>query len=296
MIVFPIGELMDDRICTLWLERHLHLQGLRCPHCGSGTRCLFRDQGHFPAYRRRACEGYYTLLTGTVFAKTRQRFAILVLWLRGIAKGEPTAHLARALGVSRKPLYTLRQRLQAYLNATAPTDLMTGTAFEADELYQNVGEKGTPHLDPADPPRWHTNKRKGHGTFANARPSIINIVSRDTGEGRFWGCDHATKHTCYDVSAANVPVGGTILYTDAWQSYDGSHPSHATVRYGVHEWACDDNGDGRREVYCHTCEGAGTALRTYLRAFRGNHKQYLHLSVATYEARFNATQITPHLF
>jgi hypothetical protein len=55
--------------------------------------------------------------------------------------GEPTARLARELGVSRKQLHTLRQRVQAKLNATAPTDIMAGTAFEADELYQNAGEK-----------------------------------------------------------------------------------------------------------------------------------------------------------
>jgi hypothetical protein len=84
---------------------------------------------------------YYTLLTGTVFAKTQQRAATLVLVLRGIAKGEPTARLARELGLSRKQLHTLRQRIQANLNDTAPTGVMTGTAFEADELYQNAGEK-----------------------------------------------------------------------------------------------------------------------------------------------------------
>jgi transposase-like protein len=65
----------------------------------------------------------------------------LVLLLRGIAKGESTARLARELGVSRKQLHTLRQRIQANLNATAPTKAMAGTAFEADELYQNAGEK-----------------------------------------------------------------------------------------------------------------------------------------------------------
>src|SRR5919197_5543453 len=113
MIDFPITELLDDSICTLWLERHLHTQGLACPHCGSSTRRLFRTQGHFPAYRCRACEGYYTLLTGTAFAKTRQRPATLVLLLRGIAKGEPTARLARKLGMSRKQLHTLRERVQA---------------------------------------------------------------------------------------------------------------------------------------------------------------------------------------
>ena len=141
LIDFPIAELMDDDICTLWLERYLHPQGVVCPRCGDTKRRLFRAQEHFPAYRCRACEGYYTLLTGTVFEKTRQRPATLVLVLRGIAKGEPTARLARELGLSRKQLHTLRHRIQANLNDNAPTGVMTGTAFEADELYQNAGEK-----------------------------------------------------------------------------------------------------------------------------------------------------------
>jgi transposase-like protein len=148
MIDFPIGELLDESICLVWLERHLHAEGLKCPGCGCTARRLFREQGHFPAYRCRACNGYYTLLTGTVFEKTRQRPATLVLLLRGIAKGEPTARLARELGVSRKQLHTLRQRIQANLNATAPTGVMTGSAFEADELYQNAGEKKHPPSRP----------------------------------------------------------------------------------------------------------------------------------------------------
>jgi transposase-like protein len=141
MIDFPITELLDDSVCSLWLERYLHGDRFKCPRCGSTDRRVFRAQGHFPAYRCRACDGYYTSLTGTVFEKTRQRPATLVLLLRGIAKGEPTARLARELGVSRKQLHTLRQRIQANLNATAPAGVMSGTVFEADELYQNAGEK-----------------------------------------------------------------------------------------------------------------------------------------------------------
>jgi hypothetical protein len=33
-------------------------------------------------------------------------------------------------------------------------------------------------------------------------------------------------------------------------------------------------------------------LRTYLRVFRGVHKEYLHLHVATYEAMVNAKRVT----
>ena len=157
------------------------------------------------------------------------------------------------------------------------------------------GKKSTPHPDPADPPRRRANKRKGHGTYANDRPPIRSVVSRETGEQRFWVCDHANRRTCHALIADNIPVGRTWLYTDEWQSYRGSHPAHATVRHGVHEWARDADRDGLREVHCNTCEGAGAALRTYLRTFRGVHKQYLHLYVATYEAMVNMKRVTPHL-
>jgi transposase len=157
------------------------------------------------------------------------------------------------------------------------------------------GKKSTPHRDPADPPRGRANQRKGHGTSANARPPIISILSRDTGEQRFWVGDHADTRTCRTLIAENIPAGSTLLYTDEWQSYRGSHPAHATVRHGVHEWARDADGDGRREVHCNSCEGAGAALRTYLRAFRGVHKQYLPLYVATYEAMVNTKRVTSHL-
>jgi transposase-like protein len=124
-------------------------EGRACPHGHSPERRLFRQQGAFPAYRCRACDGYYTLLTNTVFTKTQQHPTTLVLLLRGIAKSESTARLARELNISRKQLYTLRQRVQTNLHHTTPIDVMTGTACEADEWYQNAGEKKhTPSRSP----------------------------------------------------------------------------------------------------------------------------------------------------
>jgi hypothetical protein len=62
-----------------------------------------------------------------------------VLLRRGISNGEPSACLACELGLLRKQLHSLRQRIQADLNDSALTDAMTGTAFEADELHQILG-------------------------------------------------------------------------------------------------------------------------------------------------------------
>ena len=81
------------------------------------------------------------MLSGTVFEGSRQRPATLVLLLRGIAKGESTARLARELHLSRQTVHTLRQRIQANLNDTAPTNAMEGQTVEVDEVYQNAGEK-----------------------------------------------------------------------------------------------------------------------------------------------------------
>lgn len=140
---FPITELLDDEACVTWLERHLHPQGLRCPRCGSQYRRVARHIGSLPAYRCKNCDRYHTILTGTAFEKTHQRPSTLVLLLRGVARGEPTAQLARELGLSRKQAHTLRQRVQQKLYETLPTDPMEGEAFEVDELYQNAGEKAS---------------------------------------------------------------------------------------------------------------------------------------------------------
>jgi glutaredoxin len=56
MLDFPITELLDDSLCLIWLERHLHPDGFACPHCGSTKRRLFRQQ-RIPAYRCRDCDG-----------------------------------------------------------------------------------------------------------------------------------------------------------------------------------------------------------------------------------------------
>src|SRR6476619_367101 len=142
MIDFPIGELLDERACTEWLERHLHPHGLCCPRCGAADRRVARRGGPFLGYRCSRCDRYYTVLTGTAFEKTRQPPSKLVLLLRGIAKGEPTARLSRELSISRKHAHTLRHRVQANLAATRLSGVReTEVEFEADELYQNAGEK-----------------------------------------------------------------------------------------------------------------------------------------------------------
>ena len=151
MIDFPITDLLSDTECLRWLETFLHPEGLVCPHCESLQRRLFREQGYFPAYRCLDRDGYYTLVSDTVFEKTHQRPATLVLLLRGIAKGESSARLSRELGIGRKRVMELRHAIQNNLYETLPTAMMDGQTFEADEIYQNSGEKRQTALGPRRP-------------------------------------------------------------------------------------------------------------------------------------------------
>jgi len=159
MIDFPLDGLLDEQACLNWLEQNLHPEGLRCPRCGQTERRRARQEGAIPSFRCKGCDRYYTALTGTIFAKTRQSPSTLVLLLRGIAKGETTARLSRELDISRKQMHTLRGRVQNNLYETLPTHVLDEPAFEADELYQNAGEKRAApsgHGRPAAPPGQQT--------------------------------------------------------------------------------------------------------------------------------------------
>ena len=153
MIDFPIDDLLDEEACLSWLEQHLRPRGLGCPRCGASGRRFAQQNGAWPAWRCQACDRYYTPLTGTVFEKTRQPPSKVLLLLRGIAKGEPTARLAREPQIGRARIHQLRQRMQRNLLDSRPQDTLPDEVLEADELDHNAGEKSDPHGDPHDPPR-----------------------------------------------------------------------------------------------------------------------------------------------
>lgn len=228
-----------------------------------------------------------------MFEKTRRRPSTLVPLLRGVAKGEPTARLSRELNLDRKRLGALRQQLQNNLYETLPTDDSRGGSSRPTSCIRTQGGKGRKHPDPADPPRRRANKRRGRGTYDNDRPPIIGVVSRTTKTYRYWVVEHANRSTSRAIVEASIPPEGTLLFTDEGANCTGLHPRHATVSHGEGEWARDDDGDRRRGVHCNSCEGAGAALRTYLRPFRGVHKYFLAEYVATFETMLNAKRITP---
>jgi hypothetical protein len=140
---FPIGALMDEGACYRWLLDRLYPRGLRCPRCGdSDLRVHRRHRAPVLDYRCTGCGRVFNLFTGTALAGTRLRPSEVVLILRGFAQGQTTARLARELGRNRPHLLALRHKLQAAaLAALADPAPLPDDHVEADEVYQQVGEK-----------------------------------------------------------------------------------------------------------------------------------------------------------
>lgn len=142
---FPVAGLMDERACYDWLVARLHPGGLACPGCGAagggGLGVHRRHRAPVLDYQCRRCGRVFNAFAGTALRRTRRPPSALVLVLRGVARGEPTARLARELGCSRAHLLALRRRLQANAAAARDRGPLPDPVVEADEMCQNAGEK-----------------------------------------------------------------------------------------------------------------------------------------------------------
>jgi transposase len=180
-----------------------------------------------------------------------------------------------------------------------PTTPLSDPVTEADELYQNAGEKGRKHTDPDDPPRRRANQARGHGTWASDRPPIVGIVGRRSGQIRLRLCHHSDRATLQPLLMTHTR-DDAIVNTDEWSAYQhlsGTGRIHQTVCHtpGKREWARDDDGDGIREVHNNTIEGIWTGCRNFLRFFRGISKWFLAEYIAVFECSHNLKWVTPTL-
>ena len=142
---FPILDICDDELGETWLRKHFHPSGLRCPGCGAGVKQarLFGHtrRSHVRVHRCRHCQKRYPVYAGTVFANKHVRPAQVILLLRGICKGEPTAGLSRELHLAYDTVHHVRQQLHANAFRLQPNTPLPDAITETDEMFQNAGEK-----------------------------------------------------------------------------------------------------------------------------------------------------------
>jgi transposase-like protein len=140
---FPIAELMDEDACYAKLVAWLHPEGLACPRCHRADRMRVHRSHRAPVrdYRCGHCRRVFNAFTGTALHGTKRRPSQLVLIVRGFAQGVPTAQLARELECDRSELLELRHRMQDLAFRNRDRMPLDDEVLEADEAYQNAGEK-----------------------------------------------------------------------------------------------------------------------------------------------------------
>jgi len=142
---FPIIDLMSEKASEEWIMEYFHPSGMRCPHCGAAWAKAFEfrttRKSQLTVYRCRECGGIYNLYSGTIFEARQLRPAQVVLLVRGVLKGESAASLARELGMSRTTITELRHLIQQNAAHLQTEVALNDQVVEADELFQNAGEK-----------------------------------------------------------------------------------------------------------------------------------------------------------
>ena len=165
---FPITDLMDEKKCYDFMLTILHPDGLKCPdghHLPQEQAPHDTHRSPIVDYKCRICGRVYNLFTNTIWSRTRYNCVIIVLIIRGFTQGVSTNQLADELNKDYGTLLERRHKVQQLALENRPNEPLPDIQTEADELFQNAGEKGEKHPDPEDPPRRRANKRKGRGTF-----------------------------------------------------------------------------------------------------------------------------------
>lgn len=142
---FPIVDLLDEEQSEAWLMKHLHPEGLKCPHCQADraeARYFRTNVGSgLAVWRCQQCGGVYHLYSGTLFEGSQLTPSQVVLLLRGFVQGQTSAQLARELDLAYKTVLKWRHRVQANAAALQPDSALADSHSESDELFQNAGEK-----------------------------------------------------------------------------------------------------------------------------------------------------------
>jgi transposase len=90
---------------------------------------------------------------------------------------------------------------------------------EADEMYQNAGEKGIKRPDPNDPPRRRGNQTRGHGTWNSDRPPILGVIGRENGQIQL-EVKHNSARNDLESTVLDATQPGSTINTDEWGAYN----------------------------------------------------------------------------
>lgn len=173
MSEFPLQDLLNYHSCYEMLAKALHPFGYCCPCCGSlHYRFHKTTKTGLPVHQCKECKSVFNLYTGTLLQGIHYDCKTVVLFLRGILKGETTLNLHKELKINYKNALEWRHCLQELAYENRWSGLLCDKVVESDEVFINAGNKGIKKdvKKGAAPARVRGNKKKALATGQTTVP------------------------------------------------------------------------------------------------------------------------------
>ena len=131
-------------------------QRLYCPRCQSHRiRYVSRNRQNYKYYCN-ACRVHFNDLTTTIFAYTHISLWQWIMAIYLLSLGHSNQRIGKEIDVNNNTSDRICAKIRHSI-WNLPTEKLSGI-IEADEVYQNVGEKGTKQID--RPPRKRAKKNE----------------------------------------------------------------------------------------------------------------------------------------
>lgn len=279
-IIDLINRFPDQESCIKHLE-HLRWgnEKATCPYCKSQNTKRRKSDIRIHC---NSCLRNFSVTVDTVFHKTKiplQKWFLAITLMLNAKKGLSAKQLERDLGVTYKTAWFLCMRIRQAM--IEERDLLGGIV-EIDEAWvggkprkNNIrkGDSNPQHfISGVSLGGYHVYKeldekpkrKRGKGT---ERPSIIGVVSRETGEIVLSVKDKQDKKFVMDFVKKNIDPNHTIVYSDSDREFSkiGELVEHKTVNHN------ERFADG--DIHTNRIEGFWSILK------RGIHGQYHHISI-----------------
>jgi transposase-like protein len=218
----------DPTNCREYLVARRWPNGVVCPRCGSQQVAFLSKYNRWQCAAKHAAR-QFTAKTGTVMEDSPIGLDkwLMAMWLVGNCKnGVSSYEIHRALGITQKSAWFLDHRIRLAMGLE-PSGKMSGHV-EADETF--IGGKAR---------NMHADKRarKITGTGGKDKTAVMGILERSK-NGK-----HSTVRTAIVPNRKRKALQaevrkhvevGSVLYTDALQSYNGmTEFEHQVVDHAI---------------------------------------------------------------
>lgn len=264
----------DQEACLEQLEALRWGAEPTCPHCESQDVARKADGTRQGRWNCHTCRSSFTVLSGTIFEKTRiplQKWFLAIGLIVNAKKSLSSCQLARDLSLTQPTAWYVQTRIRSAM--VSKQRMILQGIVEMDETF--IGGKPRRANKKEDP----TPKAPGRATL---KTPVVGAVERG-GHVTALATNSVTGKGVLRFIQQQIDTTGSLLMTDQYKAYHAvkSLLTHAVINHRV-QYA-----DG--DTHTNTIEGFWSLLK---RAGYGSHhhdrKQYLPLYVAEACWKYNA--------